>query len=55
VIDLGLDHPAAERLDADAELAGDADHGAIALAGLGHPLERQTDGALLQLRRIPPL
>ena len=52
-VHLGLLHPGAQRLDADAELAGHpGDHAVV--AGIGpSQLEDHTHGTLLQLRRVP--
>jgi len=50
LVDLRLGDPLADGFGADAELAGNAGDGALALAGLLDPLEHQPDGALPELR-----
>jgi hypothetical protein len=55
LVDLGLADPQSDRLRSDAERLRDTGDRALALALLGRNLADQADGALSQLRRIPPL
>src|SRR6266511_3804053 len=54
-VDLGLPHPAAQRLGADAKLAGDPGDHPDALAGLLHGLQHHAHRPLTQLGRVAPL
>jgi ABC-type amino acid transport substrate-binding protein len=54
-IDLGLAHPVAQRLGADAQLLGHPAHRAVALTLFGGRLEDEADRSLPQLWWIPPL
>jgi len=54
-VDLGLAQPGAQRFGADAQLAGDPGHGAVAFTLLGDRLGHHADGALPHLGRVAAL